>query len=131
MHRHILIPRSLNRFDPCVCLQVLKRAPIGVYATYPGTNTNTSARKLAKLRAALPPLPPSMLPDCDCGLPHTMKRCLDEEGALHGDRVRGKAWLSPNDAGCELEVQLGGEWDIELIYDDSKENGWVSYDPVD
>ncbi|KAL4440054.1 hypothetical protein ABPG75_003055 [Micractinium tetrahymenae] len=61
---------------------------------------------------------------CTCGRPHSREEMVGMFGAAHGQRLRGKLRLSCDDEE-ELADQLGGEWDIELILDDSKENVWV------
>lgn len=122
---HSQLHPSWTPHDMHSAVEVLPRAPVGVYATYPGGVDSCTDTELAALRAELPALSPSVLPNCDCGRLHTVDLCLAEEGALHGDRVRGVMWLSVDDAGSVHERQLAGKWKIELIYDDSKANGWV------
>ena len=46
-----------------------------------------------------------------------------EFGALHGQHLRAHLRLSCDDAGY-LDPQLGGEWDIELICNDTQEMMW-------
>lgn len=51
-------------------------------------------------------------------------KVLRDFGALHGQRVRCRIRLSCDDA-HQLVPQLGGDWDGELILNDTKTNVWV------
>lgn len=121
--------------NSCMQFQVPPRAPIGVYVTLPGQTPTHSVDELAAMRARLPPLRESFIANCKCAeghystcpraQPHTLERQLREEGAIHGDQVRGWVEQSCDDVGGEFKKCLGGRWHIDLIYDDTRDFGWV------
>lgn len=103
--------------------EVLPTPPVGLYAVYPGSRATLSESELAKLRASMPPLDPSMTVACTCSAVHSMEHVLANDGAVHGQAVKATLQLSCDDEG-ELEPQLAGKWDAVLRVDDTKANIW-------
>jgi hypothetical protein len=106
-------------------LQVFPREPPGVYVTLAGDEVAHAEDELAQMRARLPALGPALMPTCPCGRVHSRALELDDAGAVHGERVCAYIWLTGDEAGSRLHDYLGGVWLAQLIYDDSKQNGWV------
>ncbi|PRW58098.1 Ankyrin repeat-containing YAR1 [Chlorella sorokiniana] len=104
--------------------EVLPAPPPGFYGFYSGQRSRLIAARLRQLRAELPALKRCMAEWCTCGLQHPLEEMVEQFGAQHGQRIRAKLRLSCDDEE-DLEPQLGGEFDAELILDDSKENMWV------
>ena len=78
---------------------MLERAPPGVYIEFNDYKATHSEAELAAMRAQLPALPPAVIPQCPCPRTHTFATQMEEEGAIHGDRIRGRICLTGDDTG--------------------------------
>lgn len=68
--------------------EVLPTPPVGIYVTYPDQRVTLSASEIERIRATLPPLPPSMTITCQCAEQHTLARVLAGDGAVHGQTIK-------------------------------------------
>lgn len=87
--------------DPCGHrMQLMPRAPPGVYTQFEDFVPHLTEAQLRLTRAHYPPLPPSVLPACKCGAKHTLAEQMETEGAIHGDRILGRMLIARWEAGA-------------------------------
>ena len=77
----------------------MPRAPPGVYTEFEDFVRHLTDAQLKLTRAEHPALPPSTLPQCQCGLMHTLAEQMETEGAIHGDRILGRVLIARHEPG--------------------------------
>lgn len=99
LHYKHITAQQLPAAQTSIALQLLDRAPAGVYVSFDDFAPTHSTEELEQLRQGLPELPDSFIPTCACGHHHDLAFQLATEGAIHGDRIKGRIALSCDEEG--------------------------------
>lgn len=66
----------------------------------------------------------SFFKHCDCGKTHTVEDILKEVGTIHGQRIKAKAYVTPEQVGTAAKVLCSNQFEVELVAKDPLQMVW-------
>ena len=66
----------------------------------------------------------SFFKHCDCGKTHTLEDIVKEVGTVHGQRIKAKAYVTPEQVGTASKVLCSNQFEVELVANDTLQMVW-------